>query len=73
MGTDIRLKVRFSVVAYDCAGYGDDRSKDFTNGEAALAYAKALEARFTPCVVKHITIDPISQVIWTHGDDAKNG
>ncbi len=54
------LHVQFRVVAYDCSGYGDDRSREFTDGEEAVKYARGLEKRFGARVFKCITMDPIS-------------
>ena len=54
------MHVTFSVIAYDCSGYGDDRSRDFSNGEAAANYARSLEARFNPILMKRITMEPIN-------------
>jgi hypothetical protein len=62
---DITLRFTFDVVAYDCAGYGDDRSRTFTDGDLAMAYAKSLSANFDARVIKRITMDPITQVIWS--------
>ncbi len=64
------LQVRFIVTAYDESGYGDNRSRDFTNGEEAVAYASSLEPRFGAQVHKKITMDPIHQKIWPKENDA---
>lgn len=38
MGTGDRLAVGFSVIAHDCDGYGNDRSRDFTNGKDTMPF-----------------------------------
>ena len=53
------LKVEFRVVAYDESGYGDNRSKEFTNGKEAVDYARSLPANFGASVWKTITMAPI--------------
>lgn len=53
------LNVLYKVTAYDCSGYGDDRSRDFKNGDDAIEYAKSLADNFSPIVTKIITMDPI--------------
>lgn len=58
------LRVTYKVTAYDCAGYGDDRSRDFTNGNDAVEYAKSLDDNFWPIVTKVITMDPIYTKIY---------
>jgi hypothetical protein len=59
-----KLTVKFYVSAYDESGYGDNRSKDFDSGDAAVAYAESLEARFHASVYKRITMEPMSIQIW---------
>ena len=68
---DIKLHFTFEVVAYDCAGYGDNRSKTFTDGAEAVKYAESLPLNFTPHVVNRITMDPITQVIWSPTDSTQ--
>lgn len=51
------LHVTWSVIAYDCAGYGDDRSRDFSNGREAVDYARSLSANFGALVIKRVTMD----------------
>jgi hypothetical protein len=58
------LNIKFDVIAYDEGGYGDNRSRDFTDGNAAVEYAKSLDARFHPHVYKRITMNPMSICIW---------
>ena len=66
MSLDPILHVRFDVVAYDesVGGYGDNRSREFTDGDEAVAYAKSLSANFGAQVFKRITMDPISLKIY---------
>jgi len=59
-----KLTVKFDVIAYDEGGYGDNRSRDFTNGEEAVKYAESLEPRFHAHVYKRITMEPMSVQIW---------
>jgi len=68
MLSEIKLHFTFEVVAYDCAGYGDNRSRNFTDGAEAVKYAESLPANFNAHVVKRITMDPIIQVIWRQAD-----
>ena len=53
------LRVQFLVTAYDCGGYGDDRSREFTNGDEAVAYAKGLDKRFGAKVTQKVTMEPL--------------
>lgn len=69
---EIKLHFTFEVVAYDCAGYGDNRSRNFTDGAEAVAYAESLPANFNAHVVKRITMDPITQVIWSPKEITQN-
>lgn len=64
------IRVNYRVVAYDSSGYGDDRSKEFSSGEEAVAYARKLEPRFGASVWKHITMQPISVKIYDVASDA---
>ena len=59
-GIEPVLHVTYRVLAYDDSGYGDDRSREFSNGEEAVAYARSLEKRFEPIVSKQIRMDPIT-------------
>lgn len=68
---EIKLHFTFEVVAYDCSGYGDNRSRNFTDGAEAVRYAESLPANFTPHVVKRITMDPITHVIWSPKDSTQ--
>lgn len=53
------MTITYHVSAYDESGYGDDRSRDFSDGAEAVAYAETLEKRFSPIVVKTISMQPI--------------
>ena len=68
---EIKIHFTFEVVAYDCAGYGDNRSRTFTDGAEAVRYAESLSDNFSPTVVKRITMDPITQVIWSYKDSSQ--
>lgn len=57
-------KVEFVVTAYDASGYGDNRSRSFTSGNEAIAYAQALEQRFGAVVDRVITIAPRRERVW---------
>lgn len=59
-----RLHIVFDVIAYDESGYGDNRSREFTDGDEAVEYAKSLESRFGALVIKRITMEPISVQIF---------
>ena len=64
-----RLHVRFSVTAYNesIGGYGDNRSRDFSSREEAIAYARSVDQEiFRPRVTKVITMDPIHIPIDYH-------
>lgn len=58
------LRVTYEVIAYDCSGYGDNRSRSFTNGIEAVEYAEGLADNFQPMVIKRITMDDINQTIY---------
>lgn len=60
MSIEPKINVSFDVVAYDCSGYGDDRSTSFNNVNDAVEYARSLEERFFPSVWKRISMDRIS-------------
>ena len=62
------LNIDYYVSAYDESGYGDNRSREFKDGNAAVEYAKSLDKRFSACVMKRITMQPISIMIY----DAKD-
>lgn len=62
------LNIDYYVSAYDESGYGDNRSREFKDGDAAVEYAKSLDKRFHAIVIKQITMQPIRTVIY----DAKN-
>ena len=47
----------FHVVAYDESGYGDNRSRDFTNEDDAVAYARTLAPKFAPVVWKELFVE----------------
>ena len=49
------MKTTFWVSAYDDSGYGDDRSKEFSDEGEALSYAKSLGDRFMPSVSKRMS------------------
>lgn len=55
--------VSFHVVAYDESGYGDDRSRYFSNAEESVAYARSLEPRFGASVWRQIVTNPIRERI----------
>ena len=59
-----QLNITFEVIAYDEGGYGENCSKNFTNGEEAVAYAQSLEKRFYASVYKRITMQPMSIKLW---------
>jgi hypothetical protein len=61
---DIKLNITFRVVAYDSGGYGDNRSRDFSNGADAVEYARSLEPRFGATVWKTVTMEPLHMKIW---------
>lgn len=62
------LHVEYCVIAYDDSGYGENRSREFTSGEEAVAYARSLSDNYHPQVFKRITMDPISQMIYDFRD-----
>lgn len=62
--TEPVLHVTYYVSAYDESGYGENCSRNFTDGDAAVAYAESLDGRFHASVHKRITMDPISIQIW---------
>lgn len=66
MTTEPILHINYDVQAYDCSGYGDNRSRNFTNGEDAVEYAKKLDKRFSPIVIKRITMKPIEIIIYDY-------
>lgn len=49
------MKTTFWVSAYDDSGYGDDRSKEFSDKGEALSYAKSLGDSFMPSVSKRMS------------------
>ena len=49
------MKTTFWVSAYDDSGYGDDRSKEFSDEGEALSYAKSLGDSFMPSVSKRMS------------------
>jgi len=53
------FNIRFKVIAYDCSGYGEDCTREFKSGDEAINYARTLEKRFGPQVVKIIDMNPI--------------
>lgn len=55
--------ITFKVIAYDCAGYGSDCTREFSSSEEAIKYARGLDERFAPHVVKIIAMQPIYQDI----------
>lgn len=67
------FKTTFHVIAYDESGYGDNRSRDFTDEAESLAYARNLEPRFHAIVSKTIssTMQPISVKIYPPLDAAR--
>ena len=58
--TDDQIKANISVIyqvtAYVEAGYGDNRSKDFTNKAEAIEYCKGLPNEFNPSLTKIISM-----------------
>ena len=67
-----RLTVKFYVSAYDESGYGENCSKDFDSGEAAVKYAESLEPRFHAAVFKRVTMEPMSIQIWPKPESETN-
>lgn len=66
------LITRYSVIAYDDSGYGDNRSKDFFVEADAMIYAQALDDRFKPVIYKKIeTRTNLSAKIWSREDNPK--
>jgi hypothetical protein len=53
------LHVRFEVVAYDESGYGDNRSRNFADGQEAADYARGLPDSFAAQLWKVVTMEPI--------------
>ncbi len=56
--------VKFSVVAYDESGYGDNRSREFNDGKEAVDYACSLESRFGATVWRVVTWETERSKIW---------
>ncbi len=54
------LSEKYTVTAYiHRHGYGDNRSKDFTNKDDAIAYAKSLPKEFKPSILRIIKMKEI--------------
>lgn len=47
--------VKFHVIAYDEGGYGDDRSREFSDEVEAVTYAQKLEPRFHAAVWRQVS------------------
>lgn len=54
------IHITYFVNAYDDSGYGDNRSKDFKDRDEAIKYARSLDKRFSPSILKRITMDPMT-------------
>lgn len=75
---NIQFKIitKFGVTAYDCAGYGDNRSReDFKTAGEAVAYAKSLPPNFGARAWKQriFQVDPQSETLWTLGMGDSDG